>query len=201
MQRVGGGLLLTRVALPVTMTMNHRCKQRRGYLMSPDEVIQAAAQYGVQVAGSTLRWYRQKGLIPAPKIRSLGRGRGVSSEYPPETPAELIASKLLLRQEFLGRRVTAEELAEARAQAYGAVSLEPPPKESGHEAWRRGMLMQEWLERRARVLQGVPLRELDDIPRTLVEEVETNDCTESQRPLVERVRLVPVEEAIKGLLD
>lgn len=64
--------------------------------MTPDELIRRLKALGIPSSRTTLaRWVRQ-GLIPAPARRSLGRGRGSESIYPPSALGEAAASALLL---------------------------------------------------------------------------------------------------------
>lgn len=86
--------------------------------LSPDGVLQQAKKWGVDIVRGTMRWYVRQGLIPAPLVRSLGRGRGAESIFPPETVAELVASNALLGSSFGGKRVSKEELAEVRRIAF-----------------------------------------------------------------------------------
>lgn len=64
---------------------------------TPDEIIQQFELLGYgSVSRSTLVRDARAGLIPAPEVRSLGRGMGVSSIYPREALAEFVAARLLV---------------------------------------------------------------------------------------------------------
>lgn len=79
--------------------------------MEPDELIQKLAALGQTVARATLpRWVRQ-GLIPAPKVRSLGRGQGAEAIYPSNALGEAYAAAVLLRE----RKATVREVAFVRS--------------------------------------------------------------------------------------
>src|SRR5438105_15226652 len=57
---------------------------------SKDELLAAASNAGFEVSEAQLaRWHRA-GLLPRPQVRSLGRGKGTESLYPPGTRQRLI---------------------------------------------------------------------------------------------------------------
>lgn len=69
--------------------------------MEPDELLQRLKSLGKDVSRPTLpRWVRQE-LIPAPEVRSLGRGRGARSIYPAAALGEAYAAAVLLRDKGL----------------------------------------------------------------------------------------------------
>lgn|SRR5690606_5868131 len=102
--------------------------------MTPEEVIHALRPYGQHIARSTLTQYARAGVIGSPTVRSLGRGRGRVSEYPPQTPAEVVAARTLVGTTLYPstitwrgktvsfklnqRRITLEVLAAVRRLAY-----------------------------------------------------------------------------------
>lgn len=56
-----------------------------------DEVIQRASALGYDVSAAQLaRWHRA-GLLPRPRQRALGRGRGTETVYPPDTSVQVVA--------------------------------------------------------------------------------------------------------------
>lgn len=68
-----------------------------------DELLGLAAAAGFDVSATQLaRWHRA-GLLPQPKQRSLGRGRGTETIYPPGTGDQLLALCEQLRRD---RRLT-----------------------------------------------------------------------------------------------
>lgn len=167
--------------------------------MEPKELIAGAAKRGIRIARSTLNWYVKMGLIPAPEVRSLGRGRGAVAIYPPEALAELVASKTMMGQQFLGERITAEELAEVRRYAYELTpgqllnltlntlfggGYDEGASDKMRYAARIAYLVKVWLEHRARVLEGLPPKEIDLINRTW----HTGNPGDN-RPVVETFRL------------
>lgn len=75
--------------------------------MEPDELLRKLRVLGHDVSRPTLpRWVRQ-GLIPAPTVQSLGRGRGARSVYPAATLGEAYAAAVLLRDKGLKVREVA----------------------------------------------------------------------------------------------
>jgi hypothetical protein len=58
---------------------------------SRDQVIGYAAEFGYDVSASQLaRWHRA-GLLPRPRQRPLGRGKGTETIYPPGASAQVVA--------------------------------------------------------------------------------------------------------------
>jgi len=58
---------------------------------SRDQVLAYAAGFGFAVSAAQLaRWHRA-GILPSPRQRSLGRGRGTETAYPPGTSLQLVA--------------------------------------------------------------------------------------------------------------
>ncbi len=55
-----------------------------------DELLDAAGAEGYDVSASQLRRLYRAGLLPAPEIRPLGRGRGTESRYPPGSTVRLL---------------------------------------------------------------------------------------------------------------
>lgn len=87
--------------------------------MEPEELIRRLDQVGVPAGRTTLaRWVRQ-GLIPRPAVRSLGRGRGAESEYPPGAVGEGFASSFFLRE----HKLPPPAVAQIRRYALGAYDL------------------------------------------------------------------------------
>jgi hypothetical protein len=57
---------------------------------SKEELLAAAAKAGFEVSEAQLaRWHRS-GLLPRPQVRSLGRGKGTESLYPPGSSDRLV---------------------------------------------------------------------------------------------------------------
>lgn len=57
---------------------------------SKEELLAAAASAGLEVSDAQLaRWHRA-GLLPRPQVRSLGRGKGTESLYPPGSSERLV---------------------------------------------------------------------------------------------------------------
>src|SRR6266702_2560684 len=74
--------------------MYHGCMDENT-LMNPEETTEAliahVSSYGFPITKTELaRWHRA-GLLPRPQRRSLGRGRGMVSIYPPGTTDQLLA--------------------------------------------------------------------------------------------------------------
>src|SRR5258707_5993855 len=60
-------------------------------LESRDQVIGYASSLGYIVSAAQLaRWHRA-GLLPRPRQRPLGRGRGTETVYPPGTSVQVVA--------------------------------------------------------------------------------------------------------------
>src|SRR5437879_4142586 len=58
---------------------------------SAAELIRAASAAGYRVSRPQLaRWHRRR-LLPTPRTRGLGRGRGSETWYPPGSSAQLVA--------------------------------------------------------------------------------------------------------------
>lgn len=64
--------------------------------MTPDQIQKELEPYGVSIGRSTLTKYARQGIIGEPTVRALGRGLGKLSQYPEETPAEIVAARLLV---------------------------------------------------------------------------------------------------------
>ncbi len=82
--------------------MYHRCMDENT-LMSPGETTEAliahVSSYGFPTTKTELaRWHRA-GLLPRPQRRSLGRGHGMVSIYPPGTTDQLLALCTIHRSE------------------------------------------------------------------------------------------------------
>ncbi len=54
-------------------------------------LLQAAASAGLRVTSTQLRDWRQAGLLPSPRQRGLGRGRGTETLYPAGSTEQLLA--------------------------------------------------------------------------------------------------------------
>lgn len=65
------------------------------FKMTPDEVIAELKKLGIKISRSTLLNYEKQGLIPGPKRGGAGKGKGRTTDYPDETPAEFYASHVL----------------------------------------------------------------------------------------------------------
>lgn len=142
--------------------------------MSPDEAIAAVAARGFEVSRRTLSLYAQKGLIPAPEVHGLGRGLGASSEFPAQTPAEVIAAKALIgvpifpifrlvgsgREDVSpGRRIKAEDIAEARRRAYRWTVADWTSPDHGRATGEElflSLVIAKWLSIRRMILDGLP---------------------------------------------
>lgn len=75
-----------------------KSNEMEGEQLEPDELLSRLKSLGQDVSRPTLpRWVRQ-GLIPAPDVRSLGRGLGAQSLYPACALAEAFAAAVLLRE-------------------------------------------------------------------------------------------------------
>lgn len=68
--------------------------------MTPQEVLQKMAELGIKMGPTTLQNYRVWGLITPPTMKTLGRGKGRSSEYADIVPAEIYAASRLMRSDF-----------------------------------------------------------------------------------------------------
>jgi len=147
--------------------------------VTPDQLREAAAKRGFKVSDRTIRFYAKRGIIPTPARKSLGRGQGVTAEYPREALAELLAASVLLganmltmaqwtpmtrskgehdMTDFLRRRVTLDDIAEARQRFYslkgdlaGLISELAPTAE---QAWKDEVLLA-WAELRAEELEAM----------------------------------------------
>jgi hypothetical protein len=150
--------------------------------MTPEEITEALRPYGQHIARSTLTQYARIGVIGSPTVRSLGRGRGSLSEYPPEAPAEIVAARTLVGTTGFdgslfppGRvfpRITLELLAAVRHFAYKTTTGEllEAIRKADEEGDRTPLealtettdplrfiqVLQLWLPRRAWVLHKLP---------------------------------------------
>lgn len=61
-------------------------------------LVENLLDLGFRVSVRTIRQWVRLGLIPAPLRRSLGRGRGMASEYPPETLDQAAAVASVMRR-------------------------------------------------------------------------------------------------------
>jgi hypothetical protein len=126
--------------------------------MTPEEITEALRPYGQHIARSTLTQYARIGVIGSPSVRGLGRGKGTLSEYPPETPAEIVAARTLVgttvypvtlvhKGEVVhlnvpgGVRITLERLATVRHIAYTktAGGFQRALYEASVASWRAAM--------------------------------------------------------------
>lgn len=55
-----------------------------------EELLAAATKSGHRISASQLGRLHRAGLVPAPNVRALGRGRGTESRYPPGSAARLV---------------------------------------------------------------------------------------------------------------
>jgi len=65
----------------------------------PEKIVQAADRSGFSVSGAQLHRWRSQGLIPRPKVRGLGRGRGATSFYPAGTDLQVVSLCELLKKD------------------------------------------------------------------------------------------------------
>lgn len=65
-------------------------------VLTPDELRERARGYGAEISARTLARFAAQSLIDAPEVRSLGRGLGRHSEYPPIALAEAVAASKLM---------------------------------------------------------------------------------------------------------
>lgn len=176
--------------------------------LTPDELEEKSG-----VARSTIRGYHRRGIIPKPKTRALGRGKGSESLYPPETLAELEAAKALIGLPVDKVKVTIEEVAEVRRVAYTwtrddferafhsvlawtnanrrpefmtLLQEDPDRYERIKREARLHRLLRIWLEKRCRVIQGLPME--DEAPYLHRLTFESGD-----KPLVHAAKLVKRE--------
>src|SRR5438445_8607665 len=61
-----------------------------------EELLKHAAAGGYRVSRSKLHSYQRAGLLPRPRQRGLGRGRGTEVLYPAGSAKQLIALRLAL---------------------------------------------------------------------------------------------------------
>jgi hypothetical protein len=69
-------------------------------MMSPQEVLEKIAELGIKMGPTTLQNYRVWGLITPPVMKTLGRGKGRSSDYAEIVPGEVYAASRLMRSDF-----------------------------------------------------------------------------------------------------
>lgn len=60
-------------------------KLTRGKRMDINKLLDLTIEKGISVTRDQLWDYQREGLIPKPKVKGLGRGKGKTSEYPDET--------------------------------------------------------------------------------------------------------------------
>lgn len=81
--------------------------------ITPDEVVAKLKVLGVNITRRTLLNYEKDKLIPEPKRGGAGRGKGRTTDYPDETPAEFYASHTLRH----GRGFRPDLIARSRKRA------------------------------------------------------------------------------------
>lgn len=101
--------------------------------MTPEEIQKELEKLGLSIGRSTLTQYARRGVIGEPDVKALGRGRGKVSLYPKETPAEIVAARVLvgstLKPAFfstdfriggggIGPKITIDAIAAVRRFAY-----------------------------------------------------------------------------------
>ncbi len=95
--------------------------------MTREEVIEQARRLypGLDLAPRDIKHWSYWGLIPKPKRRGLGQGKGMTADYPEDAPAQLAAAAFALSQGYTRTRVS-----QARRIALGGELAIPL------EAWR-----------------------------------------------------------------
>jgi hypothetical protein len=77
--------------------LRHRNIGKGWLIVKPDDVVAVLEKRGIKVTRRTLLNYEKWNLVPKAIRGSAGKGRGRTTDYPDETPAEFYAS-LLLKQ-------------------------------------------------------------------------------------------------------
>lgn len=119
------------------------------------DVIEGLSECGVTITDRALLRWERAGLIPEGSRTNLGRGQGIRSEYPNETIAEAYATWQLLHGEV---RTTPKNLSEIRlvaldAEPHGGIGGTLLAEvHDGKRPWFHGLLAQEWLKHKHRVL-------------------------------------------------
>ena len=92
-----------------------RSLKERGILgVDPHEVLEKIEELGVKPPSiRTLQRWAKQGLTPKPETKSAGRGKGRTSDYPDETPAEAAAS-FIVKSNW---KLSPEEIAKIRRKA------------------------------------------------------------------------------------
>ncbi len=68
--------------------------------MTPQEVQERLRELGVNIQPTTLQNYRNWGLVTPPVTKTLGRGKGRSSDYDPIVPGEIYAAQRLMKSDL-----------------------------------------------------------------------------------------------------
>lgn len=95
-------------------------RQRAVFVVTPDEVIRALEEQGLNITRRTLFNWEKAGLVPEAKCGSYGQGGGKWTDYPEETVPEALTAHLLKGVYQLKH----SEIAEARS-AYREECLAP----------------------------------------------------------------------------
>jgi hypothetical protein len=126
----------------------------RSEIMTPDEVVNTLKKMGVEITRRTLLNYENWGLIPKPKRGGLGRGKGRTTYYPDETPAEAYAA---------WRSIKNKQVDDLRAIRDKAKEIENDPEklqlilDNFFESADIDIFACIWLREKKRVLRGEPL--------------------------------------------
>lgn len=113
----------------------------RGCKVKTGEVLGQVAAKGFSLSKMTLNRYQKAGLLPEPKIISLGRGGGKYADWPEETPAHLFAAYRLINglmvKPYARRffKVAPEGVSEARRVALNAVKEQTNDIDFISEKW------------------------------------------------------------------
>ena len=68
--------------------------------MTPQEVQEKLRVLGVNIQPTTLQNYRNWGLVTPPVTKTLGRGKGRSTDYDPCVPGEIYAAQRLMKSDL-----------------------------------------------------------------------------------------------------
>ena len=68
--------------------------------MTPQTVQEKLRELGVKIGPTTLQNYRSWGLLTPPETKTLGRGKGRSTEYDPIVPGEIYAAHRMMKSDL-----------------------------------------------------------------------------------------------------
>ena len=68
--------------------------------MTPQEVQEKCRALGMNIQPTTLQNYRNWGLVTPPVTKTLGRGKGRSTDYDPIAPGEIYAAQRLMKSDL-----------------------------------------------------------------------------------------------------